>query len=164
MYKRLAPILAIIPILSAMPSGHLFLDTTPTPTVPKFSTIHPDNNYSKCLDVRGGVRENGTLIQLHDCNGSKAQKWVVSPGGTMIRLRDTDFCLDVGDELFNADVRLQTCSEGQPSQAWYYSPSEQLVSLSKGRCIEYSGSYTSGSPVRLMDCLDDYLYQVWDAA
>ncbi|KAG9222097.1 hypothetical protein CCMSSC00406_0009292 [Pleurotus cornucopiae] len=76
MHKRFALALAMIPVLSAMPSRHPFLDTTPTPTVPKFSTVHPDNNYSKCLDVRGGVQENGTLVQLHDCNGSKAQKWV----------------------------------------------------------------------------------------
>lgn len=65
MHKRFALTLAMLPILSAMPSGNPFIDTTPTPTVPKFSTIHPDNNYSKCLDVRRGARENGTLVQLY---------------------------------------------------------------------------------------------------
>ncbi|MCB5178919.1 ricin-type beta-trefoil lectin domain protein [Streptomyces antimicrobicus] len=35
----------------------------------------------KCLDVPGGRTDNGNQLQIWDCNGSKAQRWL-SPGLT----------------------------------------------------------------------------------
>ncbi|MDP9799736.1 serine/threonine protein kinase [Catenuloplanes nepalensis] len=32
----------------------------------------------KCLDVTGGIFDNGTPVQLYDCNGTPAQKWLLS--------------------------------------------------------------------------------------
>ena len=52
----------------------------------------------KCLDVQGAVYANGTPVQVYDCNGTGAQRWVLnrSPSGTQVRVANTNFCLDAG--------------------------------------------------------------------
>ncbi|KAG6917047.1 hypothetical protein DXG01_004099 [Tephrocybe rancida] len=51
--------------------------------------IHPNGDKSKCLDIRGGVIANGTAVQIYDCNGTKAQQWLISAGYTLISVFDS---------------------------------------------------------------------------
>ncbi|MFD9075763.1 ricin-type beta-trefoil lectin domain protein, partial [Streptomyces lasiicapitis] len=46
----------------------------------------------KCLDVKSGSADNGTPVQIWDCNGSDAQKWTLPGDGTV---RALGKCLDV---------------------------------------------------------------------
>ena len=56
-----------------------------------------------CLDVRGAVFENGTPVQVYECNGTPAQDWYLNWGSTKVRLAGTNFCLDAGaSECFDA--------------------------------------------------------------
>ena len=34
------------------------------------------------------------ILGSYDCNGTKAQKWVINRGDTKVRVARTDFCLD----------------------------------------------------------------------
>ncbi|KAG6917046.1 hypothetical protein DXG01_004098 [Tephrocybe rancida] len=59
--------------------------------------IHPNGDKSKCLDIRGGVIANGTAVQIYDCNGSKAQQWLISAGNTLISAFDSpSYNVDAG--------------------------------------------------------------------
>ncbi|KAG5650304.1 hypothetical protein H0H81_012686, partial [Sphagnurus paluster] len=68
----------------------------PNPPVTQGLTIHPNNNTAKCLDVRGAVYANGTPVQIYDCNGTGAQKWILEKANTQLRVAGTNFCLDAG--------------------------------------------------------------------
>lgn len=56
---------------------------------------------NKCIDVQGNVLANGTPVQIYDCNGTGAQRWVLQAGGTKLRLANTNFCLDAGSNPGN---------------------------------------------------------------
>ncbi|KAG6848712.1 hypothetical protein H0H93_014694 [Arthromyces matolae] len=97
-------------------------------------TIHPNGDTSKCLDIRGGVIANGTAIQIYDCNGSKAQQWLVSAGYTLISHFDNPgFNVDAGSaNPKNGDkVKLWLFSESLlPEQGWDYTEDKRIQLLS----------------------------------
>ncbi|MZE74006.1 RICIN domain-containing protein, partial [Streptomyces sp. SID5789] len=72
----------------------------------------------KCLDVNAGGTADGTVVQLWDCNGSAAQRWVVT-GARDIVNPQADKCLDVSGNNSANGTRLQiwTCSGGA-NQKW----------------------------------------------
>jgi hypothetical protein len=86
----------------------------------------------KCLDLRGGVAQNGQAIQLWDCNGHTNQNWFLSCDApktstkTYPRLHldsDRKFCLDVpgGQGKNGSRLQLWECadaSEMLPGQEW----------------------------------------------
>jgi hypothetical protein len=63
--------------------------------------IHPNFDTNKCMDVRGANYANGTPVQIYDCNGTGAQRWVINEGSTKVKLAGTNFCLDAGSSEFN---------------------------------------------------------------
>ncbi|KAF9556548.1 hypothetical protein CPC08DRAFT_91192 [Agrocybe pediades] len=76
-------------------------DVVPNPPPTTDVSIHPNGN-NKCLDVRAATYANGTSVQIYDCNGSGAQKWVINRGSnTSIRASGTNFCLDAGSSPAN---------------------------------------------------------------
>jgi Ricin-type beta-trefoil lectin domain len=72
--------------------------------------------HRKCLDVRGAGRADGTPVQIFDCNGTGAQKWIYTGLGTIFNL-GSGKCLDVktvnrfGFNEFQAVI--QTCNNSQ---------------------------------------------------
>jgi len=72
--------------------------------------------HRKCLDVRGGGRADGTLVQIFDCNGTGAQQWIYTGLGTIFNL-GSGKCLDLktinrfGFDEFQAVI--QTCNNSQ---------------------------------------------------
>ncbi|KAG6815704.1 hypothetical protein H0H87_012088 [Tephrocybe sp. NHM501043] len=150
-------------------------------------TIHPNGNKSKCLDVRGGVVANGTAVQVYDCNGSKAQQWLISAGYTLISLFDSPaFNVDAGSGKYllvwttgyrfsnrpsftlgypkNGDkVTIKTFSEvGLPSQAWYYTEDKRIQLDGTGQCLDFpNGSTANGKQVQTWDCTSGNKNQIW---
>ncbi|PPQ73242.1 hypothetical protein CVT24_009953 [Panaeolus cyanescens] len=83
--------------------------------------INPNGNKSKCLDVRGAVFQNGTPVQIYDCNGTNAQKWVLKRGIGAIQLAGTNFCLDSSTNAANHNkMKIWQCYPGIPAQTWSY--------------------------------------------
>jgi hypothetical protein len=72
--------------------------------------------HRKCLDVRGGGRADGTLVQIFECNGTGAQKWIYTGTGTIFNPQSGK-CLDLktinrfGFNEFQAVI--QTCNNLQ---------------------------------------------------
>ncbi|EAU88001.2 G-X-X-X-Q-X-W domain-containing protein [Coprinopsis cinerea okayama7 len=64
--------------------------------------VVPNGNTRKCMDVRGNALENGTPVQIYDCNDTDAQRWLLSFGSTQVRLAGTNFCLDAGSNQVQA--------------------------------------------------------------
>ena len=79
-------------------------------------TVRSQNG--KCLDVAGGSKDNGAAIQLYTCNGSAAQKFVLSAAGDLVNPQ-ADKCVDI--EGWNpkngAVLQLWECG-GTANQKW----------------------------------------------
>ncbi len=105
----------------------------------------------KCVDVDGGSSANGTRIQLWECNDSAAQRWSVTPDGTLEALGK---CLDVaGGETANGTAtQLYECN-GTGAQQWEARPDGTLVNEPSGRCLDAEGpSSANGTRLIIWDC------------
>jgi len=74
---------------------------------------------NRCLDVSGAGTANGTNVQLYQCNGTHAQKWMLTQAGELRSAVASDMCLDV-DNAGTADwtnVQLYQCN-GTHAQKW----------------------------------------------
>ncbi|KAF8890492.1 ricin B lectin domain-containing protein [Infundibulicybe gibba] len=78
--------------------------------------LHPNGNQAKCLDVRGAVYANGTPVQIYDCNGTPAQRWVITSGPTRVALAGTPYCLDAGSTPGNnVGMKIWQCFDNLPA-------------------------------------------------
>ncbi|MFE2143915.1 ricin-type beta-trefoil lectin domain protein [Streptomyces sp. NPDC059456] len=115
----------------------------------------------KCLDVKGGKAVNGTQIQLHTCNGSAAQSWILGKDGTF---RALGKCLDNSRNL-KADgnkIELWDCN-GTAAQKWSVNAKGQIVHTASGKVLDVSGGSTvNGTKVQLYAANTDKR-QVWVA-
>ncbi len=105
----------------------------------------------RCVDVYWGRTANGTPIQLYDCNGSAAQRWIVATDGTV---RALGSCLDVtaGGRTNGTKVQLWGCGAGNPNQQWRAQADGTLRNPQSGRCLDAAG-YGTANTTRL---------QIWD--
>jgi beta-glucosidase len=105
----------------------------------------------RCVDVAGGAGANGTAIQLFDCNGTAAQRWSVTPDGTLEALGK---CLDVagGATANGTAVQLYECN-GTGAQQWQARPDGTLRNPQSGRCLDASGGASAnGTRLIIWDC------------
>ncbi|KAG6917257.1 hypothetical protein DXG01_003204 [Tephrocybe rancida] len=152
MFSSLLPLMMFSSLLSLVSTSHVHL-------VPDFHTIHPDGDTSWCLDV-GGPLENGSLVQIYECNGSAAQKWNISRGKTTVQLHGTRFCLDAGSTPANFVVmKIWECFDGLPAQTWFYTDDNRIALLGKGLCL--TRTYGYGNRAQTRTCTDGDHNQVW---
>ncbi|KAH9480021.1 Chitooligosaccharide oxidase [Psilocybe cubensis] len=104
-------------------------DVVPNPpTNTNGVAIHPNGNTAKCLDVRAAEYANGTPVQIYDCNGTGAQKWVINRGTTAVRVAGTNFCLDAGSAPANGiGMKIWTCYDNLAAQTWNYNSNNMLA-------------------------------------
>lgn len=126
-------------------------------------TLHPNGNANKCLDVQGDIVANGTPVQIYDCNGSRAQNWMLNRGLTAVRLGGTNFCLDAGDTPGNGTgMKIWQCFDNLPAQQWYYTSDNRIALYSKGLCLDLTnGDLTNGKQSQTWQCTDGDTNQVW---
>ncbi|TFK65369.1 carbohydrate-binding module family 13 protein/putative endo-1,3-beta-glucanase, partial [Pluteus cervinus] len=126
--------------------------------------LKPGNSSNKCLDVRGAIFENGTPVQIYDCNGTGAQKWVIKNGETKVQLAGTNFCLDAGSSPQNGvGLKIWQCYDNLPAQDWYYTADNRLALTNQGQCVDLpNGDSTNGVQVQIWKCTDNDNYQVWN--
>ncbi|KAF4579418.1 hypothetical protein EYR36_001229 [Pleurotus pulmonarius] len=125
--------------------------------------IHPNGNGSKCMDVRGNTLVNGTPVQIYDCNGTGAQKWIVQKGQTKVRLAGTNFCLDAGSKPGNSiRMKIWTCYDNLPAQEWYYTGDNRIALFNKGLCLDLTdGRLNNANQLQTWKCTDFNTNQVW---
>ncbi|MFI8910579.1 ricin-type beta-trefoil lectin domain protein [Streptomyces sp. NPDC053513] len=105
-----------------------------------------------CLDLSGGVAENGRAVQAWTCNGSDAQSWKGMPDGS---LQIKGMCLDApGNGPWGNGTlpQLWTCNGGV-NQKWYVRPDGSLYNPGSGRCLDLpNGTTANGTRPQLYDC------------
>jgi endonuclease/exonuclease/phosphatase family metal-dependent hydrolase len=108
---------------------------------------------NKCIDVQGGRTDDGTPIQLFDCNGSDAQLWTIRPNGD-IRGR-AGKCLTIrgGNAVDGAVTELRTCNGGDAQRFDYTAAGELRSRLDASKCIEVRGGFTQNTtPIQVYSC------------
>ncbi|EAU89191.1 G-X-X-X-Q-X-W domain-containing protein [Coprinopsis cinerea okayama7 len=125
--------------------------------------VKPNFNENKCLDVQGAVFANGTPVQVYDCNGTNAQKWVLSQGSTKVRVADTNFCLDAGSTPGNGvPMKIWQCYDNLPAQQWFYTLDYRLALEGQGQCLDLTdGDLANGNVVQTWQCSNGNNNQVW---
>ncbi|KAF8649444.1 hypothetical protein AX16_005791 [Volvariella volvacea WC 439] len=126
-------------------------------------TLHPNGNPDKCLDVRGALYENGTPVQIYDCNGTGAQRWRISAGLTKVRLDGTNFCLDAGSApASGTGMKIWQCYDNLPAQSWYYTNDGRIALNGALQCVDLTdGGLWNGNQVQTWQCTANNLNQVW---
>jgi hypothetical protein len=132
-------------------------------------SITPVGHPNKCLDVRGAQLQNGTPVQIYDCNGTTAQKWVLKRGRGQIKLGGTNFCLDAGSSSppNGTGLKIWQCYDNLPAQTWFWDGQNKNIWLSNNgpvQCIDLTdGSLTNGKQTQVWQCNYDNPNQSWQA-
>ncbi|HEX8631066.1 MAG TPA: ricin-type beta-trefoil lectin domain protein [Catenuloplanes sp.] len=104
----------------------------------------------RCLDVLGGVADNGTPAVIWDCNGGSTQQITAEAG----QLRIAGKCLDAERKGTTDGTRviLWTCGTGA-NQQWTLQADGTLRGVQSGRCVAVSGPATANNtPLVLGTC------------
>ncbi|MBL6279169.1 ricin-type beta-trefoil lectin domain protein [Micromonospora fiedleri] len=115
----------------------------------------------KCVDVQWSGTQNGTAVQLWDCNGTNAQNWAgIGRQGT---LRAFGKCLDVdgGSHDDGARVQLWDCN-GTGAQDWLLE-NGQLINTGSGKCLDAFGGAQTGTALQIRGC-SGAVTQAWAAS
>ncbi|KAH6890183.1 ricin B lectin domain-containing protein [Coprinopsis sp. MPI-PUGE-AT-0042] len=134
--------------LALLASGLIVKATSPIPPLEQGGTIHPNADGRKCVEVRGGVLANGTPVQIYPAmtaTAAAAQQWVFTrnQAGTPIRLANTNFCLDAGDnpfqpngnqmKIWDSDGSIDTDGTIKLSDVRYAQWGERCLDITDGR-------------------------------
>jgi hypothetical protein len=126
---------------------------SPAPEVARVGTIAADSNL--CLDVNGGVPADNNHVQVFDCNGTSAQRWTMSPDGT---LQVVGKCAQVTGD---ATVHIIGCDSRDEAQ-WRAGPEDSLVNLATNECLTDPASGDRSGVVVTVDTCTGSDNQQWD--
>ena len=89
---------------------------------------------NKCIDIPNSNTNDGTQLQMWDCNGTGAQNWTWYSDGS---LRALGKCMDVawGSVDAGAIIQLASCS-GNPAQKFVLSGAGDLVNPQSNKCVD----------------------------
>lgn len=115
-------------------------------SVPGYFELRPLHAPHMCMDVSNSGTSNGTRIQLWDCNGTSAQRFVYTAEGQLRPRHDNTSCTDIrgGDAGNNTTVHLWDCDGGN-SEKWMINPNGLIRSYDNGGayCLSVYNSGTS---------------------
>lgn len=107
---------------------------------------------NKCLDVPNSTRNNGTQLQIHDCDGGAGQTWSSSNG--RLTVYDGAKCLDAYDNQTTAGTKVEIWDcNGGANQQWQLGSDGAITGVQSGLCLDVTGASTAnGAPVQLWPC------------
>jgi hypothetical protein len=110
---------------------------------------------NRCLDAEAStINQNGTKIQLWDCQFTPNQQWYMD--GEFIRNRASNRCLDADTNNTGNGGRVQLWDcHGGVNHRWFTTGSYIRTRLSTGRCLDAeAGSIgNNGTRIQQYDCL-----------
>ena len=118
----------------------------------------------RCLDVWGGSRAGGAIVQQYGCHGGANQRWRFEPRGGgqyLIRAVHSGHCLDVrGASHANlAQIQQYPCHDG-PNQRWRLEQLDgafRIRAVHSGKCLELpSNSINNGVRLVQSTCHSGY--------
>jgi endo-1,4-beta-xylanase len=102
----------------------------------------------RCIDVPNAARDNGTRVQLYDCNRQPNQSWTYTSNKQLQVYGDR--CLDAAGSGNGAAVQIYSC-HSQTNQQWNVNSNGTISSVQSGRCLDV-WSTANGAQVQLYDC------------
>ncbi|MDI6104214.1 endo-1,4-beta-xylanase [Actinoplanes sp. NEAU-A12] len=102
----------------------------------------------RCVDVPGASQNNGTRVQLYDCNGQANQAWTRTSGKQLTVYGSK--CLDAAGSGNGSAVQIYSCN-GQANQQWNVNANGTITGVQSGRCLDVWGT-GNGQQVQLYDC------------
>ncbi|XP_006462966.1 hypothetical protein AGABI2DRAFT_194010 [Agaricus bisporus var. bisporus H97] len=129
-------------------------------------TLHPIASSGKCVDVRTSVFENGTVVQIFDCNDSDAQNWRIQRGvAGPIEVEGTGFCLDAGSSpALGVGMKIWQCIDNLPAQQWLYNNDNQIILANQNTnfCLDLTdGNLANTNQLQIWECATGNENQVW---
>ncbi|WP_371497546.1 ricin-type beta-trefoil lectin domain protein [Kitasatospora sp. NBC_00374] len=116
-----------------------------------------------CADISNGRTDNGTPVQLWNCNTTNPQKFVLGADNSIHVLGK---CVDAaGSGKVNGTlIQLYDCNN-TGAQQWVSGPGGSLKNPQSGLCLADPAAFnTPGTQLILWDCLTDHPEQNWAAA
>jgi lysophospholipase L1-like esterase len=106
----------------------------------------------KCLDVPNSTQNNGTQLQIWDCNGGAGQTWTSSGG--RLTVYNGAKCLDAYNNQTTAGTKVEIWDcNGGTNQQWQINTNGTITGLQSGLCLDVTtASTTNGTPVELWPC------------
>ncbi|WP_460807168.1 non-reducing end alpha-L-arabinofuranosidase family hydrolase [Micromonospora zhanjiangensis] len=101
----------------------------------------------RCLDTPN--QNNGTRVQLYDCNGQSNQQWTYTSSK---QLQVGGKCLDAnGAGTANGTAVIIWDCNGQANQQWNINSNNTISGVQSGRCLDVWGT-GNGQQVQIYDC------------
>ncbi|SFF89519.1 endo-1,4-beta-xylanase, partial [Actinoplanes philippinensis] len=121
----------------------------PSPSVPSGDAKRILGAQSgRCVDVPGASQNNGTRVQLYDCNGQTNQQWTLTASNQLTVYGNR--CLDAAGSGNGAAVQIYSCN-GQTNQQWNVNSNGTITGVQSGRCLDVWGS-ANGQQIQIYDC------------
>ena len=147
------------PLLPSVPTTPPTSSTTPTTTPTASPTVSPTTPPSsaseivgaqsgRCVDVPNASRNNGTRVQLYDCNKQPNQSWTYT-SDRQLRVYG-DMCLDAAGSGNGAAVQIYSC-HSQTNQQWNVNSNGTISGVQSGRCLD-AWNTANGAQIQLYDC------------
>lgn len=120
----------------------------------------------KCIDIPAWNTNNGTQLELYDCNETTNQKFRYTSDG-MIKSIIGNKCFDVSDgigklrrgaSVWDAPIQIWDCDNNNPNQKFTYDEKEKTFRWNtrasrRNMCIELPfGRTNNGTKLRLWEC------------
>jgi endo-1,4-beta-xylanase len=131
---------------SPTPSGST---GSPSPSVPSGGGGRIVGAQSgRCIDVPNASQNNGTRVQLYDCNGQSNQAWTLTSSKQLTVYGSR--CLDAAGSGNGSAVQIYSCN-GQANQQWNVNSNGTITGVQSGRCLDVWGT-GNGQQVQIYDC------------
>ena len=145
-------------VLNALNAAGPVQTTSPTPTgssgSPSPSTPPSGSGRivgaqsGRCIDVPNATQNNGTRVQLYDCNGQANQVWTLTSSKQLTVYGSR--CLDAAGSGNGSAVQIYSCN-GQANQQWNVNANGTITGVQSGRCLDVWGT-GNGQQVQVYDC------------
>ncbi|MEV6851315.1 endo-1,4-beta-xylanase [Actinoplanes sp. NPDC051411] len=122
--------------------------TSPPTTAPSGGGRIVGAQSGRCIDVPNASQNNGTRVQLYDCNGQANQAWTLTSSKQLTVYGSR--CLDAAGSGNGSAVQIYSCN-GQANQQWNVNSNGTITGVQSGRCLDVWGT-GNGQQVQLYDC------------
>ena len=121
---------------------------SPTPTGGGGTGRILGSQSGRCVDVPNSSHNNGTRVQLWDCNGQSNQTWTYTSSKQLLVYGN--MCLDAGGSGNGAGIQIYSCWGGA-NQQWNLNSNGTITGVQSGRCLDV-WSTNNGQQIQLYDC------------
>ena len=85
-----------------------------------YTSLKSVYNSNKCLDVKSANFSNGTNVQVYNCNGSAAQKWLYDAAKEQLKTESGHCLTSRGDTDAFGRVEIWSCQDDNRNHQWYW--------------------------------------------